>query len=72
MQGSSTGSAGTEFSRTISKIVWIEPNDTKSRSARGRLVRQADGFLDIYLVDGRLLRIRQDCLIKIEECDACD
>ncbi len=61
---------GAGFSNAISKVVWLEPGDTRPRSAYGRIVRDVDGFIDVRLIDGRFLRIRQSCVIKIEEGDS--
>lgn len=49
------------------RIVWLEPGDSRTRGVIGQVVDQTDGFLNVHLEDGRSLRIRQDCLVKVED-----
>lgn len=66
MDSQDCGETDAEFSKASCRIVWLEPGDSRPRSVRGRIVRQSGGFVDIALMDGRYLRLRESFLVKVE------
>jgi len=52
------------------KLSWLEPGDVRTRSTFGVPQGHEGELFIIRLDDGRLLKVKSDYIVKIEDCEA--